>query len=179
MDQDAGAALAPTPTPSPTPMNVDASLTQAVAPPPAPATPQELSLDDHSSLETPELRRGLPAKHARMADALRDTANLWRRSGRTRRFIASGLPAVLTLIHGTYGQPRAARTTLLIEREYHWPTLKKGIRACVLCCKCRRRKRAWSKQPIMMPARFIQPCKTLQMDIQDLKSRRTRATVTC
>lgn len=35
----------------------------------------------------------------------------------------------------------AERITLLIERKYHWPTLKEDVRACVLSCKCRRRKR--------------------------------------
>ena len=55
------------------------------------------------------------------------------------------VPAVLALIHGTYGHPGVARTTILIERKYHWPTLKKDVRAYVLSCKCRRRKRAWSR----------------------------------
>ena len=50
------------------------------------------------------------------------------------------VPAVLALVHGTYGHPGAARTTILIERRYHWPTLKKDVRAYVLSCKCRRRK---------------------------------------
>ena len=29
------------------------------------------------------------------------------------------VPAVLALVHGTYGHPGAARTTILIERKYH------------------------------------------------------------
>jgi len=79
------------------------------------------------------------------------------------------LPGVLALVHGTYGHPGTARTTLLIERKFHWPTLKQDVRAFVLSCPCRRRKRAWSTQLSMMPARLLQPWEVLQMDIQDMK----------
>lgn len=79
------------------------------------------------------------------------------------------VPAVLALVHGTYGHPGVARTTMLIERKYHWPTLKKDTRAYVLSCKCRRRKRAWSRQLAMIPARLLQPWEVLEMDIQDMK----------
>lgn len=77
-------------------------------------------------------------------------------------------PVVLALTHGAYGHPGVARTIVLIARKYHWPTLKKDVRAFVLSCKCRRRKRAWSKQLAMMPARLLQPWEVLQMDIQDM-----------
>jgi len=81
------------------------------------------------------------------------------------------VPGVLALIHGVYGHPGTARTTLLIARKYHWPTLKRDVRAYVLSCPCRRRKRAWSTQLSMMPARLLQPWEVLQMDIQDMKVR--------
>ena len=84
------------------------------------------------------------------------------------------VPGVLALVHGTYGHPGTARTTLLIERKYHWPTLKEDVRAFVLSCPCRRRKRAWSTQLSMMPARLLQPWEVLQMDIQDMKVRSER-----
>ena len=79
------------------------------------------------------------------------------------------VPGVLALIHGTYGHPGVARTTIHVERKYHWPTLKKDVRTYVLSCKCRRRKRAWSKQLFMMPARLLQPWEVLEMDLQDMK----------
>ncbi|CAB1102956.1 unnamed protein product [Ectocarpus sp. CCAP 1310/34] len=77
--------------------------------------------------------------------------------------------AVLALVYGVYGHPGTARTTLLIERKYHWPALKKDVRAYVLSCKCRRRKRSWSKQLLMMPPRLLQPWEVLEIDIQDMK----------
>ena len=79
------------------------------------------------------------------------------------------VPGVLALIPGTYGHTGSARTTLLIERKFHWPTLKRDVRDYVLSCPCRRRKRAWSKQLSMMPARLLQPWEVVQMDIQDMK----------
>lgn len=79
------------------------------------------------------------------------------------------IPGVLALVHGTYGHPGVARTTILIERKYHWPTLKKDTRAYVLSCKCRRRKRPWSKQIAMLPARLLQPWEVLEMDLPDMK----------
>lgn len=79
------------------------------------------------------------------------------------------VPGVLALVHGTYGHPGVARTTLLIERKYHWPTLKRDVRAYVLSCSCRRRKRTSSTQLTMMPARLLQPWEVLQMDISDMK----------
>eukprot|EP00752_Nemacystus_decipiens_P004057 g3715.t1 len=79
------------------------------------------------------------------------------------------VPGVLALVHGTYRHPGVARTTILVERKYHWPTLKKDVRTYVLSCKCRRRKRAWSKQLFMMPARLLQPWEVLEMDLQDMK----------
>ena len=79
------------------------------------------------------------------------------------------VPGVLALIHRTNGHTGTARTTLLIERKFHWSTLKSDVRGNVLSCPCRRRKRAWSKQLSMMPARLLQPCEGLQMDIQDMK----------
>eukprot|EP00752_Nemacystus_decipiens_P008157 g7296.t1 len=79
------------------------------------------------------------------------------------------IPGVLALVHGTYGHPGTARTTLLIARKFHWPSLKQDVRAYVLSCPCRRRKRAWSTQLSMMPARLLQPWEVLQIDIQDMK----------
>ena len=79
------------------------------------------------------------------------------------------VPGVLAHVHGTYGHPGIVRTTLLIERKFHWPTLKSDVRAYVLSCPCRRRKRARSMQLSMMPARLLRPWEVLQMDIQDKK----------
>ena len=76
---------------------------------------------------------------------------------------------MLVLIHGTYGRPRAARTTVLIEQKCRWPTLKKDTRAVVLSSNCRWRKHGLSKQLAMMPARLVQPWEVLKMDPQDVK----------
>ena len=55
------------------------------------------------------------------------------------------IPGVLALVHSTFGHPGMARTTLLIQSKYHWPTLVKDAREYVLSCGCRRRKRANSE----------------------------------
>ena len=67
------------------------------------------------------------------------------------------VPGVLALVHGTCGHPGAAQGIVLIERKFHRPTLERDVRAHVLSCPCRRRKRAWSTQLAMMPARLLQP----------------------
>ena len=79
------------------------------------------------------------------------------------------VPGVLALTHGTFGHPGVARTTLLVEAKYHWPGLKSEVRDYVLSCKCRMRKRPWSTQLYMLPARFLHPWEVLEMDIQDMK----------
>ncbi|CAB1098497.1 unnamed protein product [Ectocarpus sp. CCAP 1310/34] len=79
------------------------------------------------------------------------------------------VPTVLALVHGTYGHPGAACTTLFIERKSQWSTLKKDVLVYVLSCKCRRRKRAWSTQLLMIPARLLQRWEVLEMGIQDPK----------
>ena len=79
------------------------------------------------------------------------------------------VPGVLALIHGTFGHPGIARTTILIERKFHWPTLKKDTREYVQSCRCIRRKRPWSAQLAMLPARFLRPMEVLEIDIQDMK----------
>ena len=79
------------------------------------------------------------------------------------------VPGVLALAHGTFGHPGVARTTLIIADKYHWPTLKKDTREYVLSCRCRMRKRPWSTQLYMLPARFLHPWEVLEMDIQDMK----------
>lgn len=58
---------------------------------------------------------------------------------------------------------------MLVQGKYHWPTLKRDVKAYVLSCTCRRRKRQWSKQIAMLPARLLQPWEVLEIDIQDMK----------
>jgi len=79
------------------------------------------------------------------------------------------VPGVLALVHSTFGHPGVARTTLLVQGKYNWPTLVRDVREYVLSCGCRRRKRANSQRIAMMPARFLRPWEVLEMDIQDLK----------
>ena len=38
----------------------------------------------------------------------------------------------LALVHGTFGHPGIAKTTTIIERKYHSPTPKRGVRGYVL-----------------------------------------------
>lgn len=42
------------------------------------------------------------------------------------------VPLVWALIRGMYGHPGVAHTTILIQRKYHWTTLKRDVRAYVL-----------------------------------------------
>lgn len=65
------------------------------------------------------------------------------------------IPGVLALAHGTFGHPGTARTTLIIADKYHWPSLKKDVKAYVLSCRCRMRKKQWSAQLHMLPPRFL------------------------
>ena len=79
------------------------------------------------------------------------------------------VPGVLALVHGTFGHPGIAKTTIIIERKYNWPTLKRDVRDYVLSCRCRRRKRPWSTQLTMLPARFLHPWDVLEIDLLDMK----------
>lgn len=166
------------PAPSPLPPTIMAPSPASAAnywstPPPDPLS------DYHLSLNTRELRRGLSPKLARMENTLRNTAQLVEahRQDLVLQHLRSALKAgqgedsdyvladhnllwprgrkhqvaaVLALVDGTYRHPGAARMAILIERKYHRPSLKKD--ALVLPCKCRRWKRAWSKQFLMTPA---------------------------
>lgn len=79
------------------------------------------------------------------------------------------VPAIPALTHGTYGHLGVARITILIETKYHWTPLAKDPRSYVLSCKCRQRKRVWSRQLDTIPARLLQPWEELEMDIQEIK----------
>lgn len=83
-----------------------------------------------------------------------------------RRTLISG---VLALAHGPFGHPGIAGTTMIIADRCHWPMLKKDVRDYVLPCRCRMRKRPWSKQLHMSPAHFSRPWEILEMNILDMK----------
>ena len=76
---------------------------------------------------------------------------------------------MLALAHGTFGHPGRARTTLIIADKYHWPSLKQDVRHFVESCRCRMKKRQWSTQLRMLPARFLRAWEVLEMDILDMK----------
>ena len=109
----------------------------------------------HSDPTLRSLRAALEAGRDEDADYVVADDNLPWHAPRGRAYAMASpkrlVAAVLALVHGTYGHPGAARTTPLIERKFHWPTLKKNVCAYVLSCKCRRRKRAWSKHLLIMP----------------------------
>ncbi|CAN0166915.1 unnamed protein product, partial [Ectocarpus fasciculatus] len=119
------------------------------------------------------IRRQLEKSRGENGDYVLDDQQLLWHAPRGRQYAVATprhlVPGVLALVHGTFGHPGVARTTLLIEKRYHWPTLKKDTREYVLSCRCRRRKRPWSTQLAMLPARFLQPWEVLEMDIQDMK----------
>lgn len=79
------------------------------------------------------------------------------------------IPGVLALAHGTFVHPGRARTTLIIADKYHWPTLKEDVNRYVRSCRCRMRKRQWSAQLHMLPARFLRAWEVLELDILDMK----------
>ncbi|CAB1113987.1 unnamed protein product [Ectocarpus sp. CCAP 1310/34] len=80
------------------------------------------------------------------------------------------IPGVLALAHGTFAHPGRARTTIIIAGKYHWPSLKKDVRRYVESCRCRMKKRQWSRQLRMLPARFLLPWQVLELDILDTKT---------
>ena len=42
-------------------------------------------------------------------------------------------PGILALVHSTFGHPGVARTTLLVQNKYCWPTLFKDVREYEFC----------------------------------------------
>ena len=60
------------------------------------------------------------------------------------------VPGILAIVHTTYGHPGVARTTELVQRKYHWTSLKSDVRDYVLYCGCSRRLKK-------SPAR-VSPC---------------------
>ena len=81
------------------------------------------------------------------------------------------VPDILASVHTTYGHPGVARTTELMQRKYHWASLKSDVRDYVLSCGCRRLKRSTTQRVAMLPARFLKPWKVLEMDIRDMGAR--------
>ena len=75
---------------------------------------------------------------------------------------------IMALVHTTYGHPGVARTILLVQQHYHWPTMKKDLREYVLSCGCRRRKSSSSHRVAMLPARFLRPWDVLEADVLDI-----------
>ena len=67
--------------------------------------------------------------------------------------------------------PGVARTTELMQRKYHWTSLKSEARDYVHSCGCRRLKRPTSQRVAMLPARFLKPWEVLEMDIHDMGTR--------
>ena len=53
--------------------------------------------------------------------------------------------------------------------KYHWPSLKQDVTRYVESCRCRMKKRPWSKQLYMLPTCFLHPWDVLEMDILDMK----------
>ena len=84
------------------------------------------------------------------------------------RFLVSG---ILAFVHTTYGRPEVARTTELMQRKYHWTSLKRDVQDYVLFCGCRRLKRSTSQHVAMLSARFLKPWEVLEMDIHDMGAR--------
>ena len=67
------------------------------------------------------------------------------------------VPGILALFHTTYGHPGVARTTELMQRKYHWTSLKSDVRDYVLSCGRRRLKTSTNERIAMLPARFLKP----------------------
>ena len=78
------------------------------------------------------------------------------------------VPGILALVHATYGHPGVAQTTELMQRKYHWTSLKSDVRDYVLSCGGRRLKRSTSQRVAMLPARFLKPEKVFEMGIYDM-----------
>ena len=84
------------------------------------------------------------------------------------RSLASG---ILALVHTTYGPPGVARTTELVQSDYHWTSLKSEIREYVLSYGCRRILRSTSQRVAMLPTRFLKLWEVLEIDIHDIRAR--------
>ena len=54
------------------------------------------------------------------------------------------VPGVLALVHSTFGHPGVARTTLLVQGKYNWPTL---VRDCLLYTSPSPRDQRGSRMP--------------------------------
>ena len=78
---------------------------------------------------------------------------------------------ILALVHTTFGHRGVARTTDLMQRKYHWTSLKSDFRDYVLSWGCRGLKRSTSQRVAMLPARFLKPWEVLEMDIHDMAAR--------
>ena len=81
------------------------------------------------------------------------------------------VPGILALVHTTHDHPGVARTTELMQRKYHWTSLKIDVRDYVLSCGCRRLKRSTSQRVTMLPPRFLKPWEVLEIDIYDMGAR--------
>ena len=120
------------------------------------------------------IRKALEKGEQETGDYVLDDQNLLFHAPRGRAHVVALprtlVPGVLALAHGTFGHPGIARTTLIIADKYNWPSLKQDVRAYVRSCRCRLRKRQWSTQLRMLPARFLRPWEALEMDILDMKT---------
>ena len=67
--------------------------------------------------------------------------------------------------------PGVARTIELVQREYHWTSLKNDVRDYVISCGCEKTKRFTSHRVAMLPARFPKLWEILKMDIHDMGTR--------
>ena len=126
--------------------------------------------DSHAKKETEILTKKEPGG-GYVAD---DNALLWYvpQGSILRLAIPRSLvPGILALVHTTYGQPGVARITELVQRKYHWTSLRSNIRDCMLSCKCRMTKRSTSQRVAMLPARFLKLWGVLEMDIHDMGAR--------
>ena len=81
------------------------------------------------------------------------------------------VPGIQALFHATYGHRGVARTTELVQRNFHWTSLKRDVRDYVLACGCRRIKRPTRQRVAMLPARFLKFWDVLKMDIHDMRTR--------
>ena len=59
----------------------------------------------------------------------------------------------------------------LVQRKYHWTSLKSDVQDYVLSCGRRRIKRSTSQRVAMLPARFLKTWEVLQMKIHDMGAR--------
>ena len=81
--------------------------------------------------------------------------------------VPRGLVAdLLALVHCQRGHPGVARTFSLLRDRFHWPGTCRDSREYVLSCGRRRKKRSRSQRKAMLPARYLQPWKILEVDLQ-------------